>query len=236
MGSPVKTELVKPWMSNYEIDSGQVMPLPDGEAMGVYVSVGGDENARFATVYLQGLAKPSSYESYMTDVLPNGDVYKGDKKSTIVDVINGDTAVFVPTGGYSGGTYHVVYNSWGDLRIVDIVTRPATAIERYDGGETLTCAEEREVATNDAKQIGLGIIQYVQDYDERLPLTDNFHDEVYPYIKSDQVMKPLGKYNFVYAPPDDLLMESLSDPASYVLGYIDLPCGRVTLYADGHVK
>jgi prepilin-type processing-associated H-X9-DG protein len=31
-------------------------------------------------------------------------------------------------------------------------------------------------------------------------------------------------------------MAAMEAPADTILGTIDLPCGRVALYADGHVK
>lgn len=56
----------------------------------------------------------------------------------------------------------------------------------------------RSSCSSNLKQIGLGMMQYTQDYDERLPLNDNgpqwangqamcWIDMIRPYIKSDQV-------------------------------------------------
>lgn len=40
---------------------------------------------------------------------------------------------------------------------------------------------------SNVKQMGLGILMYMQDYDEKLPTTTNWMDKITPYIKNDVV-------------------------------------------------
>jgi prepilin-type N-terminal cleavage/methylation domain-containing protein/prepilin-type processing-associated H-X9-DG protein len=56
----------------------------------------------------------------------------------------------------------------------------------------------RASCQSNLKQIGLGILQYTQDYDERLPTNDyawngegrlNWDERIYPYVKSAQIFK-----------------------------------------------
>ncbi|MDR3710712.1 MAG: DUF1559 domain-containing protein, partial [Capsulimonadaceae bacterium] len=39
------------------------------------------------------------------------------------------------------------------------------------------------------KQLGIGFVQYVQDYDERFPSTAYWGSQIYPYEKSTGVFK-----------------------------------------------
>ncbi len=105
---------------------------------------------------------------------------------------------------------------------------------------------------SNVKQILLGIIQLTQDYDEKFAFTTaNFHDKVFPYIKSEQVFqapavdedKPLA-----YTVNPTLAGKSLADldePAQTVAVYEAGPDGKplfrfggkaVIGFADGHVR
>ena len=123
----------------------------------------------------------------------------------------------------------------GDLFLAKFAIDNASVRERYDAGEPLSCDEEREIAESNVKQIGLGLMQYVQDYDEKYPPAENFKGGVMPYIKNDAVFS-VGSVPFSYAAPADLSLAAMDSPADTVLGTLTLPCATVTLYADGHVK
>ena len=48
----------------------------------------------------------------------------------------------------------------------------------------------RSSCMSNMKQIGLGVMQYLQDYDERyMPEHDEWVDAVQPYIKSTQIFR-----------------------------------------------
>ena len=50
-------------------------------------------------------------------------------------------------------------------------------------------AYQHAVMTN-AKQVGLALLMYCQDYDEAFPPTDsNIKEAIYPYLKNDEVFK-----------------------------------------------
>ncbi|HEX5322778.1 MAG TPA: hypothetical protein VFW40_03250 [Capsulimonadaceae bacterium] len=148
-----------------------------------------------------------------------------------------EDAQFTPNAGFDReNTYHVVYLSEGDLKVVDILPRGATPGEKLAAGEKLTCEEEIPIAENDAKQVGLGIIQYVQDHNETWPDSGNFHDDVYPYIKSDAVFSSPNGVAFHYIEPKSPKLADMEVPADTPLGEFDLPCEKVVLYSDGHVK
>ena len=138
-------------------------------------------------------------------------------------------AVWSPNGA------QIAFIAHGDLFVTDLTVRDATLTEKYKAGETLTCDEERDLATSNLKQVGLAIIQYCQDYDETYPPADQWQNRVNPYLKDDSLFNVAG-HPVVYHVPAKLSLADMDDPANTVLGTIDLPCAMVTLYGDGHVK
>ena len=83
-------------------------------------------------------------------------------------------------------------------------------------------------------QIGLGIVQFAQDDDEKYPDTKGLIDTLQPYLKSTDVFE-LDGHHFVYEKPAASLRD-LESPADTENGYMDLPCARVVLFCDGHVR
>jgi len=108
--------------------------------------------------------------------------------------------------------------------------------EKLTAGGPRDCAEERQLAMNSLKQIGLGIIQYAQDNNEHFPEANSLRDSVMPYLAEDDSLFQIGNSRFVYHAPADLNLAHLDNPATTVLGTMNLPCARVVLYADGHVR
>ncbi|MCW3059901.1 MAG: hypothetical protein JWQ02_1722, partial [Capsulimonas sp.] len=113
--------------------------------------------------------------------------------------------------------------------------RDADTREKLTAGEPLSCEEERDIATTNLKQIALGILQYAQDNDEKYPAQADYHDAIYPYLK-DESLFTMGKGKFVYHAPVNLSLASLENPSTLMIGEMLLPCARIVLYADGHVK
>lgn len=89
---------------------------------------------------------------------------------------------------------------------------------------------QRMVAISNAKQLGLGLIMYCQDYDEMLPNADSINEKINPYIKNDSLFQ-----GFAYTYGGGSL-GSIDQPANTELGYVTGPGGRAIIYADGHVK
>src|SRR5205085_11881776 len=50
-------------------------------------------------------------------------------------------------------------------------------------------AADRTVALSNAKQLGLGLMMYAQDYDETLPTGENINEKIQPYIKNDSLFQ-----------------------------------------------
>ena len=139
-------------------------------------------------------------------------------------------AVWSPTGK------QIAFLSHGDLCVTDVTA--ATDLlpnEKMAVGLTLTCAEERQLAMLNLKQIGLALTQYAQDYDEHFPPTEGLNEALYPYLKTREVFQ-VGSHRFEYQLPGGTAMAKIESPADTVQGTMDLPCARVVLFADGHVK
>ncbi len=145
---------------------------------------------------------------------------------------NNPQAAWSPTGK------QIAYLNNGDLFVTNVGLVPPSesmVSEKYALGLPLTCPEERELAKKDLEQIGLAIIQYAQDSDENFPPSDDINDTLLPYLKSRLVFS-IGTVHWAYHAPKNLSLAAMDAPADVIMGTMDLPCGQVVLYADGHVK
>ncbi len=120
---------------------------------------------------------------------------------------------------------------------------------------------QQATSESNLKQLALGIMQYTQDHDERLPDADKWVDEIYPYVKSEAIFRdpsaPAGeKWSYAYNRTlSGVSLAKLDSPASTVMLFesntglknasdtgesIPLPGrhqgGTDFSYADGHVK
>ena len=143
-----------------------------------------------------------------------------------------------PKAVWSPAGKQIAYLNRGDLYVSDVALVPASeslAGEKYALGLRLSCPEERELAASNMKQIGLGLLQYSQDYDETYPPAGGVDEAITPYIK-DRAVFSVGTTHWAYHAPKDLSVAAMESPADTVLGTMTLPCGQIVLYGDGHVK
>ncbi len=90
----------------------------------------------------------------------------------------------------------------------------------------------KELAMRNAKQAGLGLMMYAQDYDENLPHDPaSVKDAIVPYVKNNDV---LADFVYTYSGPTN--QSKIEKPSETALGYIPSPGGRAVIFADGHVK
>jgi hypothetical protein len=97
---------------------------------------------------------------------------------------------------------------------------------------------DREQYLKNAKQIAIALLMYVQDYDEMFP--PNFGDEgvsqvLLPYLKDMGIFEVNGAFAFRYR-MDGQSLADIESPVTTEVGYLELPNGRMVIYADGHVK
>jgi hypothetical protein len=97
---------------------------------------------------------------------------------------------------------------------------------------------DREKYLSQARQIGVALMMYVVDYEEVFP--PNFGDEgvsqvLLPYLKDMGIFEVNGAFAFRYR-MDGQSLANIESPATTEVGYLELPNGRMVIYADGHVK
>ena len=112
------------------------------------------------------------------------------------------------------------------------------------GDTTVTTATTEPASVSNLKQLGLGLMQYVQDWDETLPSMKDaatVKTALLPYVKNEQLfMQPDTKRP--YRPNASLSKRSLAsfdNPATMVVLYEDAPepdNTRAVAFLDGHVK
>ena len=133
---------------------------------------------------------------------------------------------------------------------------------RLDLNQSLSATDHGTVGSiSNLKQLSLGIIQYTQAHDNKLPDAYKWVDEIYPYVKSEAMCRdpsaPAGeKWSYAYNRTlSGVSLSKLDDPSSTVMLFesnsglknasdtgesIPLPGrhhgGSDFAYADGHVK
>ncbi len=139
-------------------------------------------------------------------------------------------AIWSPTGK------QVAFIANDDIYVTDLISVPGGVLkEKLAVGLSLTCAEEKALGESNLKQIGLALVQYAQDDDETYPTADAIQDKLYPFLHTNDVFQ-IGSHRFVYEEPTELNLTKMEAPAEIENGYMDLPCARLVLFADGHVK
>jgi hypothetical protein len=117
----------------------------------------------------------------------------------------------------------------------------AAPVEKMDrtAYEKLRREVLRRQVMNNAKQIGLAMMMYAQDYDENFPPNgDAVRDQILPYLKNDNVFldPETGRLGFSLASYANTGLASFESPATTPLGYLTGPGGRAIIYVDGHVR
>ena len=124
-----------------------------------------------------------------------------------------------------------------------------TDIQPFSLDDALNPAAASEPDPNQAsisnlKQIGLALVQYVQDYDEQLPpmkTVAEADEAIYPYLKDRKLLEH-PKTHELYQTNTSLSHRSLAsfnDPSTMVTYYEASPADdglRAVLFLDGHVK
>jgi hypothetical protein len=118
----------------------------------------------------------------------------------------------------------ILYTSQGAVWVVPLLRMPKDA---YDAMERQA---KKAVAISNAKQAGLALLLYAQDFEETLPTGDDINSKLAPYLKNTD---PLDGFSYTY--PGGKLGD-IANPSEAVLGSVSGPGGRAIIYADGHVK
>jgi hypothetical protein len=126
----------------------------------------------------------------------------------------------------------VLFTRDGSLCAAPIFRLPAQAFEDVLRGI------QRTATMSNAKQVGLALMMYSQDYDENLPLPGSgVQDAAAPYLKNPSVFANpgTGEKGFVYSYQGPTGVSQIGQPATTQLGFVSGPGGRAIIWADGHV-
>ncbi len=129
-------------------------------------------------------------------------------------------------------TAAVLFTRDGSLCATPIFRLPARALEDALRGI------QRTATMSNAKQIGIALMMYSQDYDENLPLPGSgVQDAAGPYLKNPSVFANpgTGENGFVYSYQGPTGVGQIGQPATTQLGFVSGPGGRAIIWADGHV-
>jgi hypothetical protein len=132
----------------------------------------------------------------------------------------------------SDDTGAILFTRDGSLCAAPIFRLPAAAFEQA------LRRVQRTATMQNAKQIGVAVMMYSQDYDETLPLPGSgVQDAVGPYLKNPSVFENpgTGSPGFTYSYSGSTSQSAMGQPATTQLGYVSGPGGRAIIWADGHV-
>ena len=126
-------------------------------------------------------------------------------------------------GFLSSALNRVAYVSKGSLFVRDMIQIDAALMAK------MIAEAEKEDAMSRAKQIGLAMIMFSNDWDGKMPSNRDFGNQIDPYLKDGDLLQ-----GFVYTYQGGNLPEG-ADAASTQLGYVQQGNGRASVYGDGHV-
>lgn len=131
-----------------------------------------------------------------------------------------------------------------DIRPFSIETQAASLQAMMKDSAKEAIQNQNLTSISNLKQLGLGLIQYTQDYDDVLPLMQNATQAkkaIFPYVKSDDLfLQPGSKTPYRTNPIlSRKKLAHISDSARMVAFYEDKPGSdglRGVLFLDGHAK
>lgn len=125
------------------------------------------------------------------------------------------------SGSVSPDQRYVAYLSQGTAFVARLVHADAGLLEAAENQAL------RTTGLSNAKQVGLAILMYAQDYNGVLPGPGDLSQSLVPYLHTAE---PLAGFVYTYGGG------SISDlNGQTVIGYMPVPGGRAVLYGDGHV-
>lgn len=122
--------------------------------------------------------------------------------------------------GYTGDQKTVWYTNRSGLHVSEVILIKPTETRLFEKEYI------KQFSISQAKQLAVGISIYSSDYDDKLPLSNDFAESVMPYVKSDELFQ-----NFTYL-LDGQEIAKLGDPRQVALGQIETPFGTATVFLD----
>ena len=140
-----------------------------------------------------------------------------------------------PRPSWSPTGKQIAYVTHGDLCVTDLTAPEEIPEERQALGLPLTCAEERQLARVNIKNVDMAMFWYSMRHDNRFPTAGEFQSEIAADTKYVNDLHT-ESVHFVYHEPPDRQRGHLEKQTELVIGEFDLPCARIVLMGDGTVK
>lgn len=130
---------------------------------------------------------------------------------------------------------HLVYLDQGDLVCLPL-ERSSLPIEP-DG--TIVDPEVLDALTNQAKELSLAALMFVEDHDGRYPDPGNWSETILPYLGSGSVFALPGAgspLDFTYALPEGAMSSGFDNAGRVLMLQVAYGPWYINVYADGHVS
>lgn len=135
---------------------------------------------------------------------------------------------------WSSDGLKMAYVSKGRLYVAEFGWAELDPFEKLEYDLPLTEEDEKTVLASHAKELGVAIIMYSQDWDGKLPAADSVDEDIRCHLKTGKAQLKPDKYHFTYYPHDK--MSDIEDPANTIIGTVDSSFDwKISIYADGHV-
>lgn len=174
--------------------------------------------------------KPEVFVAVMTQQVSASSNARSVKSLWLMAEVDGERRSSLVSGDANWGEISpkadaVIYTSRGILSMAELIRIPK---EAYLAARA---AAERAVTMSHAKQIGLALHMYAQDFDETFPGSgDDVVGKIRPYLGNSEFASKL-----VFTFPGGTIA-SIKEPNKTELGYVPGAGGRAIIFADGHVQ
>lgn len=133
----------------------------------------------------------------------------------------------------------IAYTSQDQLYVAELTLRDPTVSEKIVAGLPLDEDEMKQALLTNGKQIGMAMRMYADDWDGKLPPSNDIDAALGPYLSDKGLLKRPGSSDpaFRYIDPGVANESEIKYSASTVLGELDGGYDWIVeIYADGHVK
>lgn len=143
---------------------------------------------------------------------------------------------YYPPPSFSADSLSMAYVWRGQVFLAKLSWRDATIDEKQAVGIPLSEDEMKEIMMGNAKEIGIALALYMGDYDGEFPAEESFKDDIYPYLKSIDILSGPGTQDYVFKYYHQPNESEIDEPAETVIVTMDAGYSwQVNLYVDGHV-
>lgn len=137
---------------------------------------------------------------------------------------------------FSADSLSMAYVWRGQVFLAKLSWRDADIDEKQAVGIPLSEDEMKEIMMGNAKEIGIALALYMGDFEGEFPAEESFKDDIYPYLKNQDILSGPGTQDYVFKYYHQPNESEIDEPAETVIVTMDAGYSwQVNLYVDGHV-